>query len=180
MKKISRSNWRIYRICSPSISKQSGTQHSVMTFKPSRSARENAVYADNHGLCVEEVSFLLPQAQNNAKVLTSRKSIENSRSFERLLLEAVDEALSSLVDSTKQSIYFYLEKIFGINRKDIPYKIDEFAKAIEKIFGFGAKFVEIQIMKNLYEKIGNHFEYLPEQDDLVFTEYVKAARSHSR
>jgi hypothetical protein len=149
-----------------------------MSLEVSRSTREKAVYADKHGLR-REVSLLLAQAQNDAGVLAPKESRRNGRSFERLLLESIDEALSSLGRSTKQAIYFHLEKDFDISKKDIPHKIDEFAKAIEKIFGFGAKFLEIQIMKNLYEKTGNHFEYLPEQDNLIFTEYVTAARTQS-
>ena len=98
-----------------------------------------------------------------------------NRSFEKLLLEAVDEWLSSLGDSSKRAIYFHLGNTFKINRRDIPYKIEEFAEAIEKIFGLGAKFIEISIMKCLYEKVGSVFEY-PEQEDLVFTEYVAAVK----
>jgi len=98
-----------------------------------------------------------------------------NRSFEKLLLEAVDEGLSSLGDSSKRVIYFHLENTFKINRQDIPYKIEEFAEAIEKIFGLGAKFIEISIMKCLYEKIGSVFEY-PEHKDLVFTEYVASVK----
>lgn len=104
-----------------------------------------------------------------------RESLPHNRSFEELLLGAVDEALSSLGDSSKQAIYFHLEKIFGINKQDIPYKIVEFANAIEKIFGLGAKFLEIQIMKRLYERLGPVFKYFPDRDDLVLTEYVAAA-----
>jgi len=99
-----------------------------------------------------------------------------NRSFEKLLLEAVDQGLSSLGDSSKQVIYFHLENTFKINRRDIPYKIEEFAEAIEKIFGLGAKFIEISIMKCLYEKVGSVFEYNPEQEDLCFTEYVAAVK----
>ena len=97
------------------------------------------------------------------------------RAFKNLLLEAVDEALSSLGDSSKHAIYFYLEKTFTIKKQDIPNKIEEFTSAIEKIFGHGAKILEIQIMKHLYEKVGNDFEYFPEKDDLLFSEYVEAA-----
>ena len=100
----------------------------------------------------------------------------HNRGFEKLLLEAVDEGLSSLGDSSKQMIYFYLEKTFKIKKRDIPYKIEEFADAIEKIFGLGAKFLEILIMKRLYEKVGHVFKYNQEQEDLIFTEYVAAAR----
>ena len=98
-----------------------------------------------------------------------------NRSFEKLLLEAVDEGLSSLGDSATNAIYFHLENTFNISKQDIPYKIEEFADAIEKIFGLGAKFLEILILKRLYEKVGGIIEY-PEHEDLVFTEYVAAVK----
>ncbi len=101
----------------------------------------------------------------------------SNRSFEKLLLEAIDEGLSSLGDSATYAIYFYLEKTFKISRRDIPYKIEEFADAIEKIFGLGAKFLEILIMKQLYEKVGGIIEY-PEHGDLVFTAYVEAVKQN--
>jgi len=90
------------------------------------------------------------------------------------LLEAIDEGLSSLGDSCQQAVYFHLKKTFKINKRDIPHKIEEFADAIEKLFGHGAKFLEIRIMKHLYEKVGHVIEY--NQKDLVFTEYVAVAR----
>lgn len=96
-------------------------------------------------------------------------------SFEKLLLEAVDEALSSLCGSSREVIYSQLEKAFRIARRDIPYKIEEFVDAIEKILGFGAKILEIQIMGQLNEKVGR-IEYPQELKDLIFTEYVAAAR----
>lgn len=99
-----------------------------------------------------------------------------NHSFEKLLLEAVDEGLSSLGDSSKEVVYFHLSKSFNINKLDIPYKIEEFADAIEKIFGLGAKFLEILIMKRLYEKAGQPFEYNQEQEALVFAEYVAAIK----
>ena len=80
-------------------------------------------------------------------------------------------------DSSK-AVYFYLEKNFAIEKQDIPNKIEEFTNAIEKIFGHGAKILEIQIMSNLYEKVGNDFEYFPEDNDLFFTKYMNAARNH--
>jgi hypothetical protein len=93
-----------------------------------------------------------------------------------LLLEAVDEALSSLGDSGKQAVYFHLKKSFNIEKRDIPHKIEKFADAIEKTFGLGSKFLEILIMKHLYEKVGQVFEYDKEQKDLVLIEYVAAAK----
>ena len=118
------------------------------------------------------------RAQSNVdeQVSALESFLVRNHSFENLLLEAVDEVFSSLGESAKQAIYFNLAKTFNINKQDIPYKIEEFANAIEKIFGLGAKFLEIQIMKSLYEKVGHSSKPFPKQDVLVFTEYVDAVR----
>jgi len=100
----------------------------------------------------------------------------SKHSFEKLLLEAIDEGLSSLGDSAKHAIYFHLKNNYGINRRDIPSKIEEFVDAIEKIFGLGAKILEILIMKQLYQKIGHVVEHDQELENLVFTEYVATVR----
>lgn len=105
-----------------------------------------------------------------------KETLMCDRNFEKILLEAVDEGLSSLGDSPKYAVYFYLKKEFKLDKRDIPQKIEEFTDAIERIFGLGAKFLEILIMKRLYEKVGHIFEYNQEMKDLVFTEYVEAAK----
>jgi hypothetical protein len=95
--------------------------------------------------------------------------------FEKLLLEAVDECLASLGESSKQAIYFHLEKGFNIQRQEIPFKIEAFIFAVEKIFGIGANFLELLILKGLYEKTG-----LKGKEDsfkgLTFVEAVAAAK----
>ncbi len=97
------------------------------------------------------------------------------KAFETVLLEAVDDALASLGDSARQSIYFHLENKFQIAKKDIPYRFEDFADGLEKIFGLGARFLEILIMKKLYEKIGQPLKW-NESKELVFAEYVAAAK----
>ena len=97
------------------------------------------------------------------------------QSFIKLLREAVDEGLSSLGENSKQAIYFHLEKSFNVKKQEIPYKIEAFANAIEKIFGLGANFLEILIMKKLYEKIGQTFK-MHGSENLKFTKYVAAAK----
>jgi len=67
--------------------------------------------------------------------------------FEKILLESVDEGLSSLGQSSR----------------------------LEKIFGSGATFLEIVIMKRLHQKTEEVFE-LHESTDLAFTEYVTTAK----
>lgn len=113
----------------------------------------------------------------NEKASAIEKYLSLNRDFKELLVAAIDEALSSLGYSAKQAIYYHLEKDFNINKQEIPSKIREFINAIEEIFGIGAKFLEIEIMKRLYEKTGCSFKYVPDQDELVFSEYVEAVRS---
>lgn len=98
-----------------------------------------------------------------------------SKSFGEILLEAVDEALASLGNSAKQSIYYHLKEKFKISREDIPNRIEDFAEGLEKIFGIGARFLEILIMKKLYERIGKPLEW-DESKEFAFVNYVEAAR----
>jgi hypothetical protein len=91
------------------------------------------------------------------------------------LLEAVDEALSSIGESSKLAIYFHLEKGFNIKKLEIPKKTSEFAAAIEKIFGLGANFLEILIMKSLYRKVDKKVQ-LARPEDFEFTTYIATLR----
>ncbi len=95
--------------------------------------------------------------------------------FEELLLDALDQGLSVLGESSKRSIYFHLEKSYGIKRKDIPQKTEEFASAVEKIFGPGAKYIETLVSKGLREKAGLNI-----QEDAIknlsFVETVAAVK----
>ena len=96
------------------------------------------------------------------------------RDFEKLLLEAVDEQLGSLGESSKQALYFHLERGFNIKRNEIPKKTEAFVDAMGKIFGQGADYLEILIMKRLHSKIG--LDVRLSNPNLTFAEYVKAAR----
>jgi hypothetical protein len=97
-----------------------------------------------------------------------------SREFNKLLVSAIDEALNSLGASVKQSIYFHIENKFSVTRNEIPENLVEFQGGLEKIFGTGARFIEILIMKNLHSKIGLPLKM--ESEQLEFVKYVDAAK----
>lgn len=99
------------------------------------------------------------------------------KTFDMIFLEAVDDALSSLGESAKQSIYFHLEMNFKLSRSQIPYRFQDFADGLEKIFGVGARFLEILIMKNLHEKADLNLAWAGDKD-LVFVEYVTMAKQN--
>ncbi len=93
----------------------------------------------------------------------------------KILLEAVEEGLSSLGDSPKEAIFFHLEDSFKIRKDNIPTNLTEFAKALEKIFGPGASYLEKLIVKCLYEKLELEFEEVESWD---FLEYVNNVKKH--
>lgn len=96
--------------------------------------------------------------------------------FEEALLKAVDDAFSCLGESPKEAIYFHIGKKFRLRKEDIPIRTEEFAKAIEEIFGNGAAILEIQIMKSLFKNLGYKFKFYPRRTSLKFTEYVAAVK----
>jgi len=97
------------------------------------------------------------------------------RIFEELLLAVIDDALSTLGDSARKSIYFHLESRFRIPRSDIPQRLQVFEDGLVKIFGPGAQFLEILIMKKLHEKVGLSLDW-DESKPLVFVDYITAAK----
>ena len=114
---------------------------------------------------------------NTSCTLQLRKKKQEPRqiSFETAIIEAVDESLSSFGHSGKQAIYFQLENAFKIKKQEIPCKIEDFADAIEQVFGVGAKLIEMRIIEALHERIQD-FVYFPKKGNLVFTEYVASLR----
>ncbi len=102
-------------------------------------------------------------------------ALKRNETFGQLLLDAIDEALCSLGESVKASIYFHLEDRFHIKRQEIPEKIEAFSDALEQVFGLGAKHLEILFMKNLHAKIGAYCEPVkPERNvsEMTFKNYV--------
>jgi len=111
--------------------------------------------------------------------LRKKKHKPRENSFEAAMIKAVDESFSPFGHSSKQAIYFHLENTLKIKKQEIPYKIEEFADAIEQIFGAGAKLIEIRIIEALHERIQD-FVHFPKKGDLVFTEYVANLRAFLR
>jgi hypothetical protein len=87
--------------------------------------------------------------------------VSKPNDFNLLLLDSIDEALLSLGESARQAIYFHIEKNFQI--------------ALEKIFGVGARYIEILIMRNLCGRVGRSLE-LGKNEQLEFIKYVAAAK----
>lgn len=96
----------------------------------------------------------IAQANSAEYAAGARGLVETTMSFDDLLLEAIDAALSSLGESPKKVIYYFLEEKFNIPKHEIPNKLEDFASSLEEIFKDGAKCLEKLFLQNLYEKLG--------------------------
>jgi hypothetical protein len=111
---------------------------------------------------------------------------EQPENFDQILITAIDEALSSLGESAKTSIYFHLEDLFKIKKQEIPSRMCDFSNALEQVFGLGARYLEVLCMKNLHARIvvtGKCSEFawpLSKQKvpEMTFQEYVCLIREN--
>jgi tetratricopeptide (TPR) repeat protein len=96
-----------------------------------------------------------------------------AKDYERLLLDSIDEALSSMEENLKKITYAQLESL-GLPKYEIPRNIGAFTRVIETVFGAGADDIKISILKRLYEKNGWPFRRI-EFDELTFPEQLERA-----
>ena len=99
-----------------------------------------------------------------------------AKDFDKLLTEAIDEGLSSLGETMRQTVYSHLEEEFGVHKTEIPYKVATFAQAVEAVLGVNANDLEATILKRVYEKFGRRYEG-SKYVGATFAEQVDLARS---
>lgn len=95
--------------------------------------------------------------------------------FEKTLLDAVDWGLSTLGESSKSAVYFHLRETFNVRKEEIPRNVEAFADAMERIFGPGASFLELLIIRRLREKVQGA-PRLPGSAGFTLAEFVAFAR----
>jgi membrane-anchored protein YejM (alkaline phosphatase superfamily) len=109
--------------------------------------------------------------------MASQTALSRSK-FNGLLLESIDEALSSLGEKAKTATYIYLQTKFNIKKDEIPNRVDVFSEALKRLFGLGAKYLEIMSMQNLYTKLRGN-EYVASEhifSKVTLNDYVRLMR----
>ncbi len=107
-------------------------------------------------------------------LVIEKQSVNN---LDMTILEAVDKSLASFGESVRQVVYYQLDTIYHVRKQDVPCRIEEFANALEEIFGVGARLIEMRILETLYSMSGG-FVYFPKGKDLVFKDYMLSIRSY--
>lgn len=92
--------------------------------------------------------------------------------FEEKLREAVDDALLCLGNSSRDAVYYHLEKKFNLKRENIPQQSEEFARALTSIFGPGEKYILNLAVKNLCLKLNLTYK----KRSLQFFDFVVLAQ----
>ena len=104
---------------------------------------------------------------------SKKESLKNR--LDMTIMEAVDESLASFGESVRKVVYSQLQNNYNLPKQEIPTRIEEFAAAIEEIFGIGARLIEVKIIETLYTK-AKGFLYVPKEEDLLFKDYVQNLR----
>lgn len=122
----------------------------------------------------------MEQLANNEPTIELNLNIDkieaHAINFDESFLEAVDDAFSMLGSQSKELMYQYLENKCGVDKENIPNKVEAFSEAIESIFGQSARLLEIKIMRTLYKKVPT-FNYSGKNaSNLSFVKYVEALR----
>jgi len=87
-----------------------------------------------------------------------------------ILVEAVNQGLSSICSSAASSVLFFLEKNGSIKAKSNIANLKTFSEGLERIFGFGAIVIEKKILEALCMRLQlpdpkenrNNFEFTKE------------------
>lgn len=88
---------------------------------------------------------------------------------DEIVLHIIEKGLSSLGENPKEAIWFCLEKDFNLNRQNTTESIEEFQKALQKLFGVASGFVDVLLRNYLGEATGEDLSKCSSFADCVIT-----------
>ncbi len=107
------------------------------------------------------------------EALEQVREMRDPKRFDQIVLEAVDEALSTFGESCKQAIYHYAETRHQTKREEICNKTEAFDNALKDLFGTGAELISQSTAKSIYERLGLSFK---EQSGWRLVDYLDDAK----
>ena len=96
---------------------------------------------------------------------------EGNTDIRKVILEAVDEALGTLGESARQTIYWHIDRKYKLRREDIPEKLQALPLALDSLLLAGGRVVERLIAQSLCKKFGVAYE---EHADWRLVDYVNS------
>ncbi|MBI2184293.1 MAG: hypothetical protein HYU39_04955 [Thaumarchaeota archaeon] len=80
------------------------------------------------------------------------------KAFNKIVVEAINEGLSSLGEPFREVVLFHVRKFSGISDEDLPDRLDQFHQALFAIFGAGSLKLEMVILDRLFSKLDLPFD----------------------
>jgi hypothetical protein len=80
--------------------------------------------------------------------------MKKEESFDEAFSAAVDEVFSSLGDSSREVVYWYVTRAPGLQKEDFAANIEAFAAALEAFFRSGSSVIEEMILQKLSSRTG--------------------------
>ena len=113
--------------------------------------------------------------QHQMITTSNTSSLGPVRSFNEIVCQAIDKTLEELVGSKMvDALYVRLTDRFGVDRNELPYRIETISSVLESLFGVkGANLIERKVAKNLYTKILLPFN---EEQGSRLEDFVKRAK----
>lgn len=108
--------------------------------------------------------------------LSSNNQKPSESKFDTVIMDAIEDSLSSFKSFDKQEVYFHLETTFNINKKEVPRRMEDFVNALEKIFGVGARLIEIRIIKSIHKRVPE-FRFTSRTNVVNFGDYVDSLQA---
>jgi len=100
---------------------------------------------------------------------------EATRTFNEILCQATDKTLEQLLgEKVVEAVYVLLREKFGVDRNELPYRIDTLCSVLQSVFGVkSTRVIERRIAKNLYDRILLPFD---DQQVLTLEDFIKQAK----
>ncbi len=80
------------------------------------------------------------------------KKEKRKQKFNQLIAESVDSALAICCGPSREIIYNYMLKKYGLTKELIPEYPEIFSQVLESIFGQAALLIEARILENIHAK----------------------------
>jgi len=103
------------------------------------------------------------------------QSLSGTRDFDEVLVESIEETLSSLFSrEVVNALYYYLQKVHSIQKEEIPHRLETLFSTLERTFGHqNSKTIGRAIARTLYTKLGLPFYNNPTR---TVIEYIREAK----
>ena len=109
--------------------------------------------------------------QGTPQISFSREPVRN---FNEIVCQAIDDTLREVVGSKAEVVYMHLKYKFGIDRTELPYRIDTVCSILEFALGVkGAHVIERKVAKRVYDRILLPFH---EEQGLTLRDFLKLAK----